>query len=234
MSIRLGPTDVTAANAVSARVATDVWLVAMALFTATWVLLGFFNSGYVLFDTVVDEYSAIHQPISGLGLGSTATVMNTAFVVYGVLALAGAVGTSYLVGRIERAAQRPASITLGMHGAGSILVGVWTLESMELHSVGFLLVLAPIVGFWIIGRRLGHQPELRTFAKALTRIAAPVTILLVLAFFVSFNPEAAGEGQGVAGLIQRALVLHLQLWMGALAWLGCRQARQADTASSAK
>ncbi len=189
------------------------------------------SDGYVLFDTVIEDYSAIHQPISGLGLGSTA--MNAAFILYGAFALVGAVGTSRLLGRIAATTRRPAMVTLGLHGIGSVLVGVFTLESMEMHALGFLFVLAPIAGFWIIGRRVSLHPELRTAAWALSRIAAPASIVLVAAFFASFDPGAAGEGGGIAGLTQRALILHLQVWLATLIVLAWRAKQPATQPAAA-
>src|SRR5207302_5140642 len=50
------------------------------LFALAWFSLGFLSPGYTLFGTLVAPYSPISQPVSGLGLGRTALVMNAAFV----------------------------------------------------------------------------------------------------------------------------------------------------------
>jgi hypothetical protein len=63
-----------------------------ALFTLAWLVLGFLSPGYTLFGTLIAPYSPISQPISGLGLGPTGAFMNTAFVLSGLLLLAGVVG----------------------------------------------------------------------------------------------------------------------------------------------
>jgi hypothetical membrane protein len=217
------------AGRVPAMAACALWLAAMVLFTATWVTLGVVNDGYVLFDAVIEEYSPIRQPISGLGLGSTGTAMNTAFVLYGLTAIAGAVGASRLVGDVDRGSLLPTLITLGLHGVGSVMVGVFTLESMDLHSIGFLMILAPIVGFLLVGLRFRRIDEVRTPGRALLWIGAPLSTLLVVAFFASFDPVAAGEGRGVAGLTQRALVLDLQIWMTTLVAVAWR-AHSSETA----
>lgn len=212
-----------------AVVAGGLWLGAMVLFTATWVALGVVNTGYTLFGTTIEGYSPVTQPISGLGLGSTAWAMNTAFVVYGVITLAGALGASRLVGAVDPGSRLPALLTLGLHGVGSVTVGVFTLESMDLHSLGFLLILAPIAGFVLVGRRFRRIDEVRTAGRCLLWTAAPLSAVLVAAFFVSFDPVAAGDGAGVAGLTQRALVLNLQIWIAVLiitaARAGARRAR---------
>jgi len=197
-------------------------------FTLTWVLLGFNSDGYSFFDIVVEGYSPISQPISGLGLGKTGPAMNIGFVLYGLTTLAGAVGISRNLGKIDRRAGRTTLVTIGLFGLGAILVGIFTLEQMEMHSLGFLLVLAPILGFTMIGRRLIQQPEWRRLGRSLTRIATPVGLLLVVVFFATFDPEAAGAGEGFAGLSQRALILHLQAWIVTIAWVAMRRFPQAS------
>ena len=196
----------------------------MVVFTVVWAVLGFFNVGYTLYDTVIEGYSPIHQPISGLGLGSTALAMNTAFVLYGLFSVAGAVATSRLLGAVDARLARPTLVTLGLYGLGGILVGLFTLESMELHSLGFLGVLAPIVGFFVLGRRMAPHTELATLGRSLVRVAVPLSVVLLVVFFASFNPEAAGEGRGIAGLTQRALIIDLQVWIGLVVVAAVRHA----------
>jgi hypothetical protein len=63
-----------------------------ALFTLAWFVLGFLSPGYTIFGTEIALYSPISQPISGLGLGTTAPFMNAAFVLSGILLMAGVIG----------------------------------------------------------------------------------------------------------------------------------------------
>ncbi len=85
------------------------------LFSLAWLILGFLSPGYPLFGTMIAPYSVISQPISGLGLGSTAPYMNTAFVLGGVLLLVGVVAISHTMkataqivgGRPNALASRP-------------------------------------------------------------------------------------------------------------------------------
>jgi hypothetical membrane protein len=193
-------------------------IAATAAFTFTWLVLGFVNDGYRFYDIVIEDYSPISQPISGLGLGKTAARMNTAFVIYGSIAIAGAFGISRNLAHIEPRTRQAALWTLGLHGLGAVLVGVFTLEEMPMHSFGFLLVLAPIIGFAIVGRRLRSNDRWRRLSLLLIRVATPVGLLLVVAFFATFNPEAAGSGEGFAGLSQRALIVFVQAWIVAIAW----------------
>ena len=62
------------------------------LFTLAWFVLGFLSPGFTIFGTVIEPYSPISHPISGLGLGPTAPFMNAAFVLSGILLMAGAIG----------------------------------------------------------------------------------------------------------------------------------------------
>ena len=212
----------------SGTVWVGVYVTAVVLFTATWAVLGNLNDGYVLFDTVVTTYSAVSQPISGLGLGSTAAAMNTAFIAYGAIAMVSATGVGRLVRSVEPRAAGTVRLTFTLHGVGSVLVGVFTLEHMPLHSLGFLLVLAPIAGFVVVGRRSEGRNALSRLAHWLLRLAAPVSVLLLVAFFASFDPDAAGDNRGVAGLTQRLLILHVQGWTAATGIAAARAERQLD------
>src|SRR5688572_33500474 len=62
------------------------------LFTLAWFVLGFLSPGFTIFGTVIEPYSPVSQPISGLGLGFTAPFMNAAFVFRGFLPWAGVFG----------------------------------------------------------------------------------------------------------------------------------------------
>ena len=62
------------------------------LFTLGWFVLGFISPGYTMWGTRIAPYSVISQPLSGLGLGPTGPLMNTAFILGGLLMVAGAVG----------------------------------------------------------------------------------------------------------------------------------------------
>ncbi|MDP8960228.1 MAG: hypothetical protein M3N32_01150 [Actinomycetota bacterium] len=54
-------------------------VVGPSLFTLAWLVLGFLTPGYTLWDLQIAPYSAVHQPVSGLGLGPTGPFMNAAF-----------------------------------------------------------------------------------------------------------------------------------------------------------
>lgn len=188
-----------------------------AAFTVSWVVLGARSPGYRMFDVVVPSYSAISQPVSGLGLGATATAMNAAFVLSGALVAVGAWATASTWPATPRPRlRRWARVLLASSGAGMVTCGVFTLESVELHSLGFLLAVgAPGVGFVLAGLTLRDGSP--AVARALL-VAGPLTLVLMGLFLAVFDPLAAGAGEGYAGLVQRVLVTVVLGTLGALGW----------------
>ena len=173
-----------------------------ALFTLAWLVLGFVSPGYRLFDLVIEPYSPVAQPISGLGLGVTAPFMNTAFVLGGALI---AVGTLTSIGRIFRSRLATAgTILVAAMGLGMAIDGIFTLESVLMHLVGFLLaVVVPAVGFVLLAIALRRtRPRL----ALVLAIGAVLALALFVLFQATFDPYSAGDNTGYSGLIQRALV----------------------------
>lgn len=187
-------------------------------FTVAWLVLGAVSSGYTMWDIRVASYSPISQPISGLGLGSTAGYMNTAFVLLGILLITGVVGIVNGLPELSRRARLTCAILLAMPGVGAIVDGLFDLESILMHTAGFALVLIPIVGFPIVGRLLGRILRWRAWGRPLV-FAGPVTLVLAVFYFASFDPVAAGENMGVGGLAQRILVTEILTWYAILGWL---------------
>jgi hypothetical protein len=86
-----------------------------------------------------------------------------------------------------------------------VVCGVFTLESMMLHLVGFLLAVPlPAVGFVLAGIALRRSvPPLA--AAGFTGGALALTLFVV--FQLTFDASGAGGNEGVAGLVQRGLIL---------------------------
>ncbi|WP_380165531.1 DUF998 domain-containing protein [Jannaschia sp. R86511] len=191
-----------------------------ALFTVAWLVLGAVSPGYQLFDLVVEPYSSVSQPVSGLGLGVTGVWMNTAFVVGGLLVLAGAVG-------VRRALPRGRAVSAGLAlsaltGLGMVVDGLFTLESVLIHLVGFLLAIpAAGVGFVVLGAAL--LPTSPGLARVLLG-AGPVSLALFVWFMVVFDPYTAGDGSGYAGVLQRVLITLLLATWGVLGVAARRRA----------
>ena len=194
------------------------------LFELAWFVLGFVSSGYTLFDHRFTHYSPISQPISGLGMGSTAPLMNTAFIVGGLLLIAGVVGVFQTTKGQGRPAMRRASMALlALSGLGQLVDGIFNLEAVLPHTLGFLLALgAPVVGFLVAGSYFRGIPHWRRFGNWLL-LGSPLTLLLLVLFFLTFSPTADGAEHGVAGLVQRIGVIEAHAWFVAVGCLAVRR-----------
>lgn len=189
--------------------------------TAAWFVLGFVSPGYTLWGTRIAPYSAISQPLSGLGLGPTGPWMNAAFVVSGLLLIAGAFGVMQEMPEIGGRARWIAIGLLALPGVGSVLDGLFTLESFLLHFAGFGLALSTVVGFPIVGLVLRRVRRWRRFGTGLIA-AGSVTLALAILYFATFTPTVEGVQTGIAGLTERILVLEIQAWYVAMGWIAFR------------
>lgn len=190
------------------------------LFTATWLVLGFLSPGYTAWGSYV-PYSAIHQGISGLGMGPTAPYMNAAFVLNGLLTLAGVVGVFLSIEGMGAASRRACIAMLAVPAVGSVVDGLFTLESFMPHTAGFALAVTPALSFPAVGFLLRRVPGWRRFGVWLIA-GGPLTLVLAVLFFVSFTPTVAGSQAGVAGLLERVVVVEMQAWYVAMAVLAFR------------
>lgn len=174
------------------------------LFTVAWLVLGAVSPGYELFGHVIAPYSWISQPVSGLGLGPTGLWMNAAFVLGGLLVLIGTLATARSWKRRGRLAT-VAFAFIALTGAGMVVCGLFTLESMMLHLLGFVLAVPlPAVGFVLAGIALRRSsPPLAVAALA----GGALTLALFVVFQLTFDATGAGGNEGAAGLVQRALIL---------------------------
>ncbi len=140
-----------------------------AVFTLTWLVLGFVSRGYTAWGVYV-PYSPIHQGVSGLGLGETAPYMNAAFIVNGLLTLAGIAAIFAGIPELGRTARRVCIAMLALPAIGSIVDGIFTLESFWLHNLGFALVLSTAAGFPVVGFVLRRLPAWRQLGTALIAV----------------------------------------------------------------
>jgi hypothetical membrane protein len=195
-----------------------------ALFTLAWLVLGFLSPGYTLFGTLIAPYSPISQPISGLGLGPTGAFMNAAFMLSGLVLLVGVAGIFQTVrpsGR--RSAGRVSAALLALSPLGLVVAGSFTLEAVMPHLLGFLLATGtPVASFLTTGLLLRGIPGWRRFGTWLL-LASPLTLVLLVGFFLTFDPAAAGANVGMAGLVQRVLAVEVQAWFVAMGWPAYRR-----------
>jgi len=196
-----------------------------ALFTLGWLVLGFISPGYTMWGTRIAPYSVISQPLSGLGLGPTGRLMNTAFILGGLLMMAGAVGICRSIPELGPGARWTGTVLLALPGLGAVIDGVFTLEHFLFHFVGFGLALTTVVGFPVVGFLLRGVPSWRRFGTWLI-VAGPVTLALTVLYFATFTPTIEGVQHGVAGLTERLLVLELQAWYVAIGWLAFSKSKR--------
>ena len=146
------------------------------LFTLAWFVLGFLSPGFTIFGTVIEPYSPVSQPISGLGLGSTAPFMNAAFVLSGILLMAGVIGVFQTMTASGLPAARWAcAALLALSPLGLVIAGIFTL-------VPGLRVLAILGLYSIYLLYLG----LPVTMKAPSDRAGAYTGVVILAAFVLF------------------------------------------------
>lgn len=189
--------------------------------TVAWFVLGFVSPGYSLWGTPIAPYSAVSQPLSGLGLGPTGPWMNAAFFISGLLVIAGAFGVMQEIPEITGRRRWLSIVLLALPGVGSLLDGIFTLESFLLHFAGFLLALSTVVGFPMVGLVLRRVRRWRRLGTGLI-VAGPVTLALAVLYFATFTPTVEGVQTGVAGLTERILVLEIQAWYVAMGWIAFR------------
>ncbi len=195
------------------------------LFTVAWLVLGAISHGYTVGGTWISPYSAITQPISGLGLGETGPYMNTVFIVSGLLLMAGVIGIlrSLSAGR-RRRTRRAGAVLLAGPPIGLVVIGLFDLNKPVMHLLGATLILVtPVFSFLLIGLYLRAVPGARRFGTALTW-AGPLTLLLFLAYDASFDQATVAAGHGIAGLTQRILFVNIYAWIVALAVRAYRSA----------
>jgi phosphoglycerol transferase MdoB-like AlkP superfamily enzyme len=196
------------------------------LFTLAWIVLGFLSPGYTLWGLRIAPYSPVSQPISGLGLGPTAPYMNAAFVLSGLLAIVGVIGIFQTIRTSDRVVARWAcAVLLMLSPLGSVVDGIFTLESSSfIHLVvGFLLgCLTPVVSFLVAGLFFRRVPGFRRFGTWLL-LGSPLTLVLLILFFLTFNAVASGANHGVAGLTERLLIVEIQAWYVAMGVLAFRR-----------
>ncbi|SDK45727.1 DUF998 domain-containing protein [Nonomuraea jiangxiensis] len=193
------------------------------VFELCWLVLGTVSPGYTLFGHRFADYSPISQPVSGLGLGATAPYMNTAFVATGLILIVGVAGVYRTV---PAPWSRTCTVLLGLTGVGQIICGIYDLEQMMPHSLGFLLAIGtPVIGFLVAGLSFRRLPGWRRFGTWLLA-GSPLTLVLLVAFFLTFQQTAEGAEHGVAGLVQRLGIIEVHAWFVAMGWLAFRRAER--------
>jgi hypothetical membrane protein len=196
------------------------------LFTLAWIGFGVFQPPLLTpFGVLGGLSGAISNPISGLGVGPFANQFNTAFVVCGLLQAIGCVAAlECLASGNRRLPRTVCDGLLAISPLGLAMAGVFTLASaLVLHVVAGTLVFAtPVVGFLATGLLLRGIPAHRRLGIGLL-VASPLTLLLFVAYSMSFDQATVAAGLGIAGATERVLMLEVQAWYVAMGWIAFRQ-----------
>lgn len=194
-----------------------------ALFTVAWFVLGFVSPGYEVGGDWISPFSAITQPISGLGMGETAPYMNTAFILGGLITIIGVAGTIATIAPQGRAAATRSGALLALSPLGLVVAGIFTLDAPAPHFAGFFLVAAtPAISFPVAGVYFRTIPRWRRFGTWLLA-AGPVTLLFLAAYLISFDQATTAANEGIAGLTSRLLGLAVHAWYVAMGWRAFRR-----------
>ncbi|GHO90433.1 hypothetical protein KSF_004810 [Reticulibacter mediterranei] len=180
------------------------------LFTLGWIILGALSPGYTAWGIHIAPYSPISQPISGLGV--TAPFMNAIFVLSGFLLLVGVIGIFQGIREMGAFERWSCIVLFAFSPLGMVMDGFFTLETILLHTVGFLLACAtPILSFVVVGITLRRIKSFRRFGNWLL-LGSPLTLALLILYFLTFSPTVAGLQTGVAGLTERTLGVEVHIW----------------------
>jgi hypothetical membrane protein len=218
-------------NGIQASRATFRWLAlgliaGPGLWTLAWIILGLMRPA------TQDEWGVsvgirgmITQPVSGLGIGSNGYIFNAAFLLNGLLLMAGVFGVFQSIEAGDRPVARCVSAALlALSGLGSMICGIFTIQSFLPHMLGFVLAAGtPVLSFLASGWFLRRIPAWRRFGTWLL-LGSPLTLVRLILFFLTFNFETMAAGLGVAGLTERILVIEVQAWFAAMGWLAFRRA----------
>jgi len=194
----------------------------LILFTLAWFILGFVSPGFTIYGVTISPYSPISAQISALGLGLTAFYMNTAFVLTGLLLLIGLIGIFWKIKGPNDETPWASVILLAITPLGAIMDGFYTINSGFIHYIiSIVAFVAPVVSFAVTGFQLRKIPSWRNFGKWLI-LGSPLTLILLILFFMTFVPTPQGQEVGVGGLVERILITEVLFWYAAMGWLAFR------------
>ena len=194
-----------------------------ALLTLAWIILGLLvPPTKTVYGIQGGVSGTLTSPISGIGVGPYATLFNAAFILSGLLTIAGLIGTfRSLPANAGTRGHWLLATLLALSPLGFVVAGIFTLAgSVPLHMVGFLLAAGtPVVTFAVAGLYFRRLPRSRGLGNSLL-VGSPITLLLVVAFLLAFDRDAIASGRGLAGIPSRLLALEIAAYYAAIGWLG--------------
>jgi hypothetical membrane protein len=185
---------------------------------------------------VRDGYSFAAQPISDLGIGPDAWIVNASLIVTGSLAVVFALGFAHLVPAWPR--RRVAAGLLATFGLGFAAAGVFHEPDPAgpltpggiLHFVlGFFVAMVALVAaLFLVASGLRREPGWsRDAAHAHT--AGWLVIVLMALTQLFFNPDSPLFELGIGGLMEWALFMTWSTWFMVTGYALFRRGDQATT-----
>jgi hypothetical membrane protein len=197
--------------------------------TARWWLLAgvvgplFFVIVYTLAGFLRPGYSPVHQAISDLGVGSNGWLVDVSCVITGLLLIGFAVGFAALLRPVLSQGWRwLIAVLFALHGLGLVVAGIFT-EAPSTVMIHWLVgadlaFFGPVIAFLIGGLLLRRTTQWRRWGTTLLIGSLLTLVLLVITFWV-FTPGTPLASLKLGGLMERALLIEIEVWYVALGWL---------------
>jgi hypothetical membrane protein len=196
---------------------TTRWLalagvVGPVLFVGVFTLAGFLRP----------NYSPIHQTISDLGVGSNAWLVDASCVLTGLLLIGFAMGFAALLQPVLHQGWRwLVAVLFALHGLGLAVAGIFT-EAPSTVSIHWLVganlgFFGPMIAFLVVGLVLRRDFRWRRWGNTLL-IASLLTLVLIAVMFWIFTPGTPLASLRLGGLLERVVVIEIEVWYVALGW----------------
>jgi len=174
-------------------------------FVLTWTIAGLLRPGY----------SAIHQPISDLGVGPYGWLMNTAAFIEGLLKVGFAVGFAVVTRPlIRRSWWTAALVFLLLSGLAMLVTATFTdaPSTVALHSAAAqIALLSRLLALAIVAIAFLEVGALRgwgVFSLVWLGLAVALAAFQILAF----KPGSPLEPAHIGGLAERFIAAELEAW----------------------
>jgi hypothetical membrane protein len=181
-------------------------------FVAVFTLAGFLRPGY----------SPIHQTVSDLGVGSNGWLVDVSCVIIGLLLSGFAVGFALsLRPELRQGWRWLIAVFLALHGLGLAIAGIFT-EAPTTVAIHWLVganlgLFGPVVAFLVVGLVLRRDTWWRGWGTSLL-IAGLLTLVLLAIMVWIFTPGTLLASMRLGGLMERVVLIEIEVWYVALGW----------------
>lgn len=162
-------------------------------------------------------YSPISQPISDLGVGPSAWILNFALIIAGVSFITFAVGFTQLMHvAISKGWLIAITILLVLTGIGTINDGIFTKQAIVLHALGFaVLFYALSIAQFVIGWKI-RKASLWYRYNHYSMITGLITFLLICISLLHYILPSVQFIQQlnlqIGGIFERFLAIEALVW----------------------